>query len=91
VLAVVKSAAFPVAGSAPVELMRAPTGGMYQLGGATEDVVWSVDLPPTGESARLIEGAVHTLHLDRGQGIFVVGAAAAAGNVSVWLVYPDEG
>jgi hypothetical protein len=77
----------------PVRLADVAVPGVYQLGGNTEPVVWSVYNPPdrSGSSPTNPAGQVHTMWLPEGAQVFssTAALASAGSNVSLWLVIPD--
>jgi hypothetical protein len=79
---------------APAQLADVVVPGVYQLGGNTEPIVWSVynKADRNGQSPTLPAGQVHTMWMPRGAQIFCATNefAGADTNASLWLVIPDD-
>jgi len=82
-----------VLGADAVQLARVDRTGIYQLGGATDDVVWRVGVAPdiNGLSPRLDGGAVHLVYLRARDQVFARTALSAVNSthLGMWLVWPD--
>lgn len=79
-----------LAASASQRLALVEVPGVYQLGGNTAAVQWSVGAEAaSGTSPSLAAGTVHTLELGRGDKVFVL-AGSTATPVWLWLLWRTE-